>query len=65
MFGSYGCGKKWLQVCLNVTETDSFTSSEKCLVYLLICWVCLKQYIGQAVDKFQKRWNNNPMIENI
>ena len=53
--GSYGCGKKRCQVCLNVTETNSFTRtattktykinymcncSEKCLVYLLTCQTC-------------------------
>ena len=25
--GSWGCGKKRCQICLNVTETDSFTST--------------------------------------
>ena len=71
--GSCGCGKKWCQFCPNVTETDSFTStstnktykinhlfncSEKCLVYLLTCRVCLKQYVGQTVDEFRNRCNN-------
>ena len=66
------CGRKRCQVCLNVTETDSFTStptnktykinhlfncSEKCLVYLLTCRVCLKQYVGQTVDEFRNRCN--------
>ena len=70
---SRGCGKKWCQICLNVTETDSFTitsanktykinhlfnCSEKCLVYLLTYRVCLKQYAGQTVDEFRNRWNN-------
>ena len=71
--GSSGCGKKRCQVCLNVNETDSFTStstnktykinhlfncSEKCLVYLLACRLCLKHYVGQTVDEFRNRWNN-------
>ena len=71
--GSCGCGKKLCQVCFNVTETDSFTStstnktykinhlfncSEKCLFHLLTCRVCLKQYVGQTVDEFRNRWNN-------
>ena len=71
--GSCSCGKKWCQVCFNGTETDSFTSTstnktckinhlfncdEKCLVYLLTCRVCLKQYVNQTVDEFQNRWNN-------
>ena len=70
--GSWGCGKKRCQICLNVTETDSFTStstnktykinlfnnSEKFLIYLLTSWVCLKQYVGQTMDEFRNRWNN-------
>ena len=55
--GSCGYGKKRCQVCINITETDSFTSAstskthtinhlfncrEKCLVYLLTCRICLK-----------------------
>ena len=70
--GSCGCGKKRCQVCLNVTETDSFTCtftnetyninnlfncSEKCFLYLLTCWVCLEQYVGQTVDEFRNRCN--------
>ena len=35
-----------------------FDCNEKCLIYLLTCKVCLKQYIGQTVDKFRLRWNN-------
>ena len=72
------CSKKWCQVCLNVTETGSFTSTstnkaskinhlfnctEKCIVYLLTCGVCLKQYLGQTVDEFQNRWNNYKFID--
>ena len=64
---------KRCQTCLNVNETDSFASSvtkeeykinhcfdcnEKCLIYLLTCKVCLKQYVGQTVDEFRLRWNN-------
>ena len=71
--GSCGCGKRRCQVCLKVTETDSFTSTStnktykinhlfncigECLVYLLTCWVCLKQDVGQTVDDFWNRWNN-------
>ena len=67
--GSCCYGKKRCQVCLNVTETDSFTIisssetykinyllsfSEKYLVHLLTCWVWLKQYVDQTVGEF---WN--------
>ena len=31
---------------------------DKCLVYLLTCNCCKKQYVGQTVDKFRFRWNN-------
>ena len=51
---------------------DSFTSSitkdeykinhcsncnEKCMILLLTCTVCLKQYVGQTLDEFRLRWN--------
>ena len=71
--GSCKCGKKRCQACQSVVETDSFTStstgktykinhqfncSDKCLIYLLTCKTCLKQYVGQTVDEFRYRWNN-------
>ena len=71
--GSYRCGSKRCLVCKNMEETDIFTSSvtgesfkinhhlgcsDKCLVYLLTCKVCKKQYTGKTVDKFRFRWNN-------
>ena len=31
---------------------------DKCLIYLLICKQCWKQYIGETTDAFRKRWNN-------
>ena len=71
--GSCKCAKKRCQVCQSVVETDSFTStstektyninhqfncSDKCLIYLLTCKTCLKQYVGQTVDEFRYRWNS-------
>ena len=71
--GSCKCYGKRCEVCENVTETSTFTStatqntykinhqfncSEKCLVYLLTCNKCFKQYVGQTVDEFRRRWNN-------
>ena len=59
-------GKRCI-VCDNVTKTSTLTStgtqntskinhqfncSEKCLVYLLTCNKCFKQYGGQTVDEF-------------
>ena len=60
-------------MCNNSLETDSFACSndqttykinhkfdynEKCLVYLITCNQCLKQYVRQTVDIFKSRWNN-------
>ena len=61
--GSYKSGNlRWL-VCNNIEETDTFTSTttgesfkinhhlccnDKCLIYLLTCKVCKKQYTGKA-----------------
>ena len=71
--GSVQCKGKGCQTCHNVKETENFTSpttgqtfkinhklncNDKCLVYLLTCNVCLKQYAGQTVEKFRYRWNN-------
>ena len=71
--GSCKCYCKRCEVCKNVTETSTFIStttqntykinhqfncSEKCLVYLITCNKCFKQYVGQTVDEFRQRWNN-------
>ena len=70
---SFKCKGKRCYACLNVNETDSFASSvtkeeykinhcfncnEKCFIYFLTGKVCLKQYVGQAVDEFRLRWKN-------
>ena len=36
----------------------SFDCNEKCLIYLLTCNCCQKQYVGQTVDIFRNTWNN-------
>ena len=71
--GSFKCGSKRCEVCLNVNKTSTFSSTVtgetyiinhkfncngKCLVYLLTCNWCKKQYVGQTVDEFHFRWNN-------
>ena len=71
--GSCKCYGKLCEVCDNVTETSTFTStatqntykinhqfncSKKCLVYLLTCNKCFKQTAGLTVDEFRQRWNN-------
>ena len=73
LVGSRKCLRNHYQVCKNVVETDifqsfadkkvytinhRFTCSDKCLVYLLSCKVCGRQYAGQTVDEFRYRWNN-------
>ena len=70
--GSFKCWGRRSQVCLNVTETETFTSTstnqtykinhefncnESSLIYLLTCKICRKQYVGQTVDIFRSRWN--------
>ena len=71
--GSFNCGSKRCEVCLNVNKTSTFSSTVtgetyiinhkfncngKCLVYLLTCNWCKRQYVGQTVDEFHFRWNN-------
>ena len=71
--GSFNCKRPHCQICAYVNETDSFTSTvigetykikhkfdcmEKCLIYLLTCNKCRKQYVGQTVDTFGYSWNN-------
>ena len=73
LVGSRKCLRNPCQVCKNVVETyifqsfvdkkvykinHRFTCSDKCLVYLLSCKVCGRQYTGQTVDDFRYRWNN-------
>ena len=71
--GSYKCRCNRCQVCRSITETEMFICNnnqrsykinhrfdcnEKCLIYLLTCNCCQKQYVGQTVDIFRNRWNN-------
>ena len=71
--GSVQCKGKQCQTCHNVKETETFNSTatgktfkinhelncnEKCLVYLVTCNICLKQYAGQTVKEISYRWNN-------
>ena len=44
----------------------SFDCNEKCLICLLTCNCCQKQYVGQTIDIFRNRWNNYKiMLENL
>ena len=68
--GSFKCGGRRYQVCLNLTEIETFTSTstnqtykinhefncnESSLIYLLTCKIYRKQYVGQTVDIFRSR----------
>ena len=69
--GSKNCGSKCCEVCINVKETSTFTSTvtgetfinhkfdcnARCLVSLLTR-KCKIQYVGQTVDQYRSRWNN-------
>ena len=37
---------------------NRFDRNDKCLVYLMTCNKCKKQYTGQTTTQFRTRWNN-------
>ena len=68
--GSFKCDKRRCEVYINVTKTDTFTSTapgesfkinhkfncdDKCLIYLLTRNQCKKQ-LGQTIESFRFRW---------
>ena len=71
--GSEKCRKSRSEVCLNIQETDKFTSAttgesfkinhklncdDNCLIYLLKCKCLLTCNAGETTDEFRLRWNN-------
>ena len=67
---SFNCKRPNCQICAYVNETDRFTCTvtgetykinhrfdcmEKCLIYLLTCNRCRKQYVDQTIDTFRYR----------
>ena len=66
--GSFKCNGNRCQVCMNMTESNTFSSSvvinhsfncnDKCITYLFTCNKCKVQYVGKTVDDFHLRWNN-------
>ena len=71
--GSSKCGKRRCEVCNNITDTFIFSSTVtgdtfkinhslncdcKCLIYLVTCKQCNKQYTGETADLFRNRWYN-------
>ena len=58
---------------MNISETNTITNNvtgktykinhkltcdHNCLIYLLSCKCCRKQYVGETTDSFRYRWNN-------
>ena len=69
----WGCSSSRCQVCNSIIITKEFTSfvtkknyninhsfdcNDKCLIYLLSCKSCGKQYVDGTSDHFRSRWNN-------
>ena len=72
--GSEKCGKSRCQVRLNILESDTFTTTttgksftinhklncyDNCLIHLLTCKYCGKQYVRETTNEFQLRWSND------
>ena len=69
--GCRGCGNSRCEVCLNIQNTNQFSSdngsfqirydfdcNSKCVVYFIKCEVCSASYVGQTNKKFRLRLNN-------
>ena len=71
--GPFKCNGKRYQVWMNVTESNTFSSSvgkkeyvinhsfncyEKCIIYLLTYNKCKMKYVGKTFDAFRLRWNS-------
>ena len=70
--GCRGCGSSRCQFCKSISITDEFTSfptkatynshsfdcNDTCLIYLLSCKSCGKQYVDNTPDHFLSTWNN-------
>ena len=66
------CGSSRCQFCKSISITDEFTSfptkgtynshsfdcNDTCLIYLLSCKSCGKQYVGNTPHHFLSTWNN-------
>ena len=70
--GSRKCKFQRCLTCKNVQECDTFSSfvtkesfkinhhfdcNNKCLIYLMSCKVCGKQYVGSTTERFIFLWN--------
>ena len=52
--GSERYGKSRCEVCLNIQETDTFTSATTGKTFKCSG----KQYVGETTDEFRLRWNS-------
>ena len=54
--------KHWFSLApllkIPLPKHHQFNCREKCLVHLLTCNKCFKQYVEQTLDEFRRRWNN-------
>ena len=70
MYKSYSNSACQVFTSIQVTDTFSsfvtksaykinhnFNCNSKCLIYLVNCKTCGKQYTGKTVDNFRSRWN--------
>ena len=68
--GSEKCGKSRCEVCLNIEESGAFmrttpeqsfkinqklSCDDNCLIYVVICKCCGKQYVVETNDEFRRR----------
>ena len=70
--GKYKCGSNLCQICNIISLENEFTDRHKsksykinfdfycnsqCVIYLITCKVCQKQYVGSTITTFRKRLN--------
>ena len=68
--GSEKCGKSRCEVCLDIEESGAFmrttpeqsfkinqklSCDDNCLIYVVICKCCGKQYVVETNDEFRRR----------
>ena len=70
--GNYKCGSNLCQICNIISLENEFTDrhrsktykinfdfdcNSQCVIYLITCKVCQKQYVGSTITTFRKRFN--------
>ena len=71
---NYKCGSNLCQICNMISWDDEFTDRDRsktyknnfdfdcdsqCVIYLITCKVCQKQYVGSAITTFRKSFNQD------